>query len=188
MMKIWTLSMVLLLSACSSSPQKSYYQLPVIPATETSHTAVSPSGQLWLEHVGVADYLGNQGVVYQTSDVQYAIASDNLWASPLDQQLQQALVTELGNNMAGWIVTTQPHGGEQAVLNVTITAFHGRYDGKVVIRGEWVLSRADKVIKRPFNVVLPQTEDGYEALVKTLAQGWQQVGVAIAQSVTRSGL
>ncbi|MDP8727798.1 ABC-type transport auxiliary lipoprotein family protein, partial [Serratia marcescens] len=34
-------------------------------------------------------------VVYQTNDVQYVIAQNNLWASPLDQQLQQTLVTNL---------------------------------------------------------------------------------------------
>ncbi len=43
---------------------------------------------LWVEQVAVPDYLAGNGVVYQTSDVKYVIANNNLWASPLDQQLR----------------------------------------------------------------------------------------------------
>ncbi|GKW40368.1 membrane integrity-associated transporter subunit PqiC [Pectobacterium parvum] len=182
MMKTWTLVLALVLSACSSSnTQKTYYQLPTIAETNTTQTAVTQGYPLWVEHVSVADYLVNAGLVYQTNDVQYVIASNNLWASPLDQQLQQALVTNLGNKLPGWVVTTQPQGSEQAVLNVAVTGFHGRYDGKVIVRGEWMLTYQEKVVKRPFSVMLPQTEDGYDALVTTLAQGWQQVSQSIAQ-------
>ncbi len=50
---------------------------------------------LWVEQVSVPDYLAGNGVVYQTSDVQYVIANNNLWASPLDQQLRNTLVANL---------------------------------------------------------------------------------------------
>ena len=30
---------------------------------------------------------------------------------------------------------------DQDVLNVTISGFHGRFDGKAIVRGEWVLNR-----------------------------------------------
>ncbi|MCE9732777.1 membrane integrity-associated transporter subunit PqiC [Pectobacterium sp. IFB5596] len=184
MMKSWTLALVLVLSACSSSnsnTQKTYYQLPTVADTSTVQTAMTQGHSLWVEHVSVADYLVNAGLVYQTNDVQYVIASNNLWASPLDQQLQQALVANLGHKLPGWVVTTQPQGSEQTVLNVSVTGFHGRYDGNVVVRGEWMLTHQGKVLKRPFSVVLPQMEDGYDALVRTLAQGWQQVSQSIAQ-------
>ncbi|ATA24230.1 hypothetical protein BIY26_22250 [Brenneria goodwinii] len=182
MMKGWTLALVLLLSACSSSnTSKTYYQLPAMPDGVTSVEKTVNGQQLWLEHVSVADYLANSGLVYQTNDVQYVIASNNLWASPLDQQLQQSLVANLSHGMPGWLVTAQPQGSEQSVLNVSVTAFHGRYDGKAVISGEWVLNHHGQVFKQPFNVVLPQSEDGYDALVRTLAQGWQQVANSIAR-------
>ncbi|KHN56510.1 membrane integrity-associated transporter subunit PqiC [Pectobacterium fontis] len=182
MMKGWTLAIALVLSACSSSnTQKTYYQLPTIADTHTTQGTVIQGHPLWVEHVSVADYLVNAGLVYQTNDVQYVIASNNLWASPLDQQLQQALVTNLGQRLPGWVVTTQPQGNDQAVLNVSVTGFHGRYDGKVIVSGEWMLTYQEKVFKRPFSLMLPQKEDGYDALVRTLAQGWQQVSQSIAQ-------
>ncbi|MDX5626596.1 MULTISPECIES: membrane integrity-associated transporter subunit PqiC [unclassified Brenneria] len=184
MMKGWTLALALLLSACSGNSQKTYYQLPSTPDEVASVEKTATGQQLWLEHVSVADYLASSGLVYQTNDVQYVIASNNLWASPLDQQLQQSLVADLSRGMPGWLVTTQPQGGEQSVLNVSVTAFHGRYDGKVVIGGEWVLNHHGRVFKQPFHVVLPQSEDGYDALVRTLSQGWRQVAQSIARQVT----
>lgn len=35
--------------------------------------------QLWLEHVSVADSLAQNGMVYQTNNVQYVIDQNNLW-------------------------------------------------------------------------------------------------------------
>ncbi|MFI8418210.1 membrane integrity-associated transporter subunit PqiC [Serratia sp. NPDC078593] len=179
MMKWIPVALALILSACSSQPQKTYYQLPALN-TSAQVSATSASRQLWLEHVSVADYLAQSGVVYQTNDVQYVIGKNNLWASPLDQQLQQSLVTNLSNALPGWLVSSQPMSSDQDVLNVTITGFHGRYDGKAIIRGEWVLKHQDRLIKRPFNLELKQDEDGYDALVRAMAVGWQQEAQAIA--------
>ncbi|EMG9491606.1 membrane integrity-associated transporter subunit PqiC, partial [Serratia marcescens] len=50
-----------------------------------------------------------------------------------------------------------------------------------IVRGEWVLNRQGRLIKRPFSLELKQGEDGYDALVRTLAQGWQQEAQAIAK-------
>jgi uncharacterized lipoprotein YmbA len=179
MMKWLPVALALLLCACSSPPKKTYYQLPAL-GTPAQVNSVASTRQLWLEHVFVADYLIQTGVVYQTNGVQYAIAQNNLWASPLDQQLQQTLVTNLSSALPGWVVSSQPMSSDQDVLNVTISGFHGRFDGKAIIRGEWVLNRQGRLIKRPFSLELKQGEDGYDALVRTLAQGWQQEAQVIA--------
>lgn len=185
-MKIWMLgAAALLLSACSSQPQKSYYQLP-IPVTSAAVVQApvnSDTHQLWLERVNVADFLSALGVVYQTNDVQFVTAGNNLWASPLEQQLQQTMVANLSVAMPGWIVSSQPLGNSQDTLNISVTGFHGRYDGKAVISGEWILTRHGQLTKRAFNLVLPVQQDGYDALVKTLAEGWQQEAQQIARQI-----
>ncbi|PLR39860.1 membrane integrity-associated transporter subunit PqiC [Chimaeribacter arupi] len=188
MMK-WILPVTLaaLLAACSSDDSgKTYYQLPVPtqPAAAASATqAQTTQRQLWIEQVGVADYLNGSGVVYQTNDVQYVIAKDNLWASPLEQQLQQNLVTQLSRDLSGWLVSAQTLAGDQDVLNVTVTGFHGRYDGKAVVSGQWTLTQNGQTVTQPFNLQLDQPEDGYDTLVRTLAQGWQQQADVIAAYV-----
>lgn len=186
-MKKWLpLIITLALSACSSSDDgKTYYQLP--QGSQPATQAVSQPGShlLWVEQVAVPDYLAGNGVVYQTSDVQYVIASNNLWASPLDQQLRNTLVSNLSSALPGWVVASQPLGSDQDTLNVNVTGFHGRYDGKVIVSGEWLLKHQGQLIKRPFHLELKQQTDGYDAMVKTLAQAWQQEAQSIAGQMTR---
>ena len=70
----------------------------------TQSTASQGNRLLWVEQVTVPDYLAGNGVVYQTSDVKYVIANNNLWASPLDQQLRNTLVANLSTQLpAGWL-------------------------------------------------------------------------------------
>lgn len=179
MMKWMAIIAVLLLNACSGEVSKTYYQLPALRAPAAASSGMA-SKQLWVEYVSVADYLAAAGVVYQTNDVQYVIATNNLWASPLDQQLQQTLVANLSNVLPGWLVSSQPLDSDQDVLNVTITGFHGRYDGRAIIRGVWILRHQGKLIKQPFDLELKQNEDGYDALIRALAEGWQQEARVIA--------
>lgn len=189
MMKWIPVVLALFLTACSSSDHKTYYQLPILDSTPavTSGSSMMPTGkprQLWIEHVSVADYLAGNGLVFQTNDVQYVLTQNNLWASPLDQQLQQSLVTYLGQALPGRVVSAQPaNSAEQDVLNVNVTGFHGRYDGSALISGSWVLTRNGQTIQRSFNLILKQNEDGYDALVRTLAAGWQQEANQIANQV-----
>lgn len=138
---------------------------------------------MWVEQVSVPDYLAGNGVVYQTSDVQYVIASNNLWASPLDQQLRNTLVANLSAQLPGWVVASQPLGSVQDTLNVTVTGFHGRYDGKVIVSGEWLLNHQGQLIKRPFHIETAQQQDGYDEMVKVLAAAWNQEATAIAQAL-----
>lgn len=174
-----------LLSACSSSDEgKTYYQLPA--GQQTLSPSYSQGKQLlWVEQVAIPDYLAGNGVVYQTTDVQFNIANSNLWASPLDQQLRNTLVANLSSQLPGWVVSSTPLGSEQQVLNVNVTAFHGRYDGRVIVSGEWLLNNQGERVKRPFHIELKQQQDGYDAMVKTLGQAWQQEAQMMAAEIKR---
>ncbi|BET40128.1 membrane integrity-associated transporter subunit PqiC [Atlantibacter hermannii] len=175
-----------LLSACSSSSDegKIYYQLPA--GEQTQSVAASKGTQLlWVEQVTIPDYLAGNGVVYQTSDVQFNIANSNLWASPLDQQLRNTLVANLSSQLPGWVVSSTPLGTQQQVLNVNVTGFHGRYDGRVIVSGEWLLNNQGQLVKRPFHIELKQQQDGYDAMVKTLGQAWQQEAQMMAAEIKR---
>ncbi|MGL9735458.1 MAG: hypothetical protein ACR5LF_06740 [Symbiopectobacterium sp.] len=48
------------------------------------------------------------------------------------------------------------------------------------------MHRGDRLLRQPFNLVLLVNNDGYHALVTTLAQGWQQVAQSIAAQIQRS--
>ena len=78
-MKKWLVTIAALwLAGCSSGEiNKNYYQLPVVQSG-TQSTASQGNRLLWVEQVAVPDYLAGNGVVYQTSDVKYVIANNNL--------------------------------------------------------------------------------------------------------------
>ncbi|TKI07518.1 membrane integrity-associated transporter subunit PqiC [Martelella alba] len=173
------LALVVLLMACSGNTQPRYYQLPM--AADTAQGVPATGRHLWVSRVNVADYLAGNGVVYQTNDVEYVTAGSHLWASPLAQQLRQNLLVTLGNALPGTLVAAGQSPGDQDSLDVNVTGFHGRYDGKAIIRGEWLLTHNGEVRRYPFSLALSQPGDGYDALVRTLAKGWQQVGQNIAR-------
>lgn len=175
---------VLLLAACSSTPEKMYYQLP-IHASETQSAAVMNKGQVWLQRIMLSDVLTSNGITYQTTDVSYTNASTHLWASPLEQQLGQSMVSELSAALPEKLVSLQPLQNSPDTLDITLTAFNGRYDGKVLIQGFWTYSKDKNVIRRNFDVQLDQQEDGYPELVRTLATGWQQVAKGIADEINK---
>lgn len=187
-MKKWLpLAFIATLTACSSEVKDTWYQLPMSTATQpVAQGMVNQNSRLlWVEQVAIPDYLAGNGVVYQTTDVQYVIAKNNLWASPLDQQLRNTLVANLSAALPGWVVSSQPLGSQQDVLSVNVTGFQGRYDGHVVVSGEWLLKHNGQLIKRPFHIELKQQQDGYDSMVKALAQGWQQESGSIASALDR---
>jgi len=180
------LALVLLLGGCGSGDNNHYYQLPVTADTAGAQRISTTSSQrhIWVSRVNLSDFLAGNGVVYQASDVRYVTAGNNLWASPLEQQLQQAMVINLGNALPGTLVSATPASGEQDTLELNITGFHGRYDGRVIIQGVALLTHQQQIIRYPFALTLKQDQDGYDALVRTLAQGWLQVGQTLAGQVS----
>ncbi|MDC9580296.1 membrane integrity-associated transporter subunit PqiC [Xenorhabdus sp. PR6a] len=179
-----------LISGCSSrQPQKTYYQLPILTHLASEKASEGKLGakherQLWVKRVNLSDYLAAPGIAYQTGKVSYINASNHLWSSPLQQQLQQILISELSAAFPHRLVSGQELEPDADALDVTITAFHGRYDGQVLIEGYWLLSNPDKVIKRPFNLKLKQEKDGYAELVLTLAKGYSQLAESIARQLS----
>lgn len=177
----------LLLSACSSTPKTVYYQVPAAATATTGlQQADASRPALWVDQVTVPDYLAGNGLVYQTSEVKYVIAANNQWASPLDQQLKQVLVSDLSAQLPSRVVSATPLGAHPDQLNVNVTSFQGRYDGRAVIRGDWTLQQGDRVVRRAFALAIPQPEDGYDALVQSLGAGWQQVADGIARQAAQS--
>lgn len=178
---------VLMLTACSSQTNKTYYQLPDVyqgsVPEQVSATQSVKKPQIWVQPIRLSNMLVNAGIVYQTTDINYTVANQHLWINPLDQQLQQNLISGLTKALPGTVVANQPVEDNLAKLTVTVNYFQGRYDGQVIISGDWIYTENNKVINQPFSLVLTQTEDGYPALVRTLGQGWEQVVSDIAKAI-----
>lgn len=177
---------VLLMAGCGSTgATKSYYQLPSQAMSHSTKAEIAAEHQIQLIGVSVADYLNGSGIVYQTSDVQFVMASQNLWGSSLQQQLSNALAENLNAQLPNWLIANQMMVEGNKNLQVSVTGFHGRYDGKVIVKGEWVIYSDGKLFTKAFDMQLEQQEDGYDGLVRSLSEGWSKVSDEIAGQINR---
>lgn len=166
--------LALLLTACSGGAEPAYYALNL--PTAKSVTAEQTAGErLVVTRVTLPEYLNDMGIAYQQNDVQVVTANQARWAEALDKQLTQALVLGLSGRLSGVQVIDGADGRPDIWrLSVEVSGFQGRFDGKAVVAGRWVLQRGDQVHSQPFLHLIPLAEDGYPALVRALRDGWQQ--------------
>jgi len=176
-MRIIPLLLLLLLSACSSQPDISYYQLPAVVAGSAGDNAKP----LYIEPVQVAGYLNGRGLVLQVSDVELVMARQHLWAEALDQQLQRQLRDLLA---AGFNPVLQA-GADTPRLTVQLARFHGQPDGYAVLSGRFTISNQPG--SQAFTLRVPLANDGYPALVTALAEGLQQLSTMISLQLQEAG-
>ncbi|MBT0730648.1 membrane integrity-associated transporter subunit PqiC [Rosenbergiella nectarea] len=187
MKKLLIALLAVCLTACSSSESTKYYQLTTPQGAASVATSTTAFGQqpkhLWVQSINLPDALANTGIAFQTSEVEYRLAEKNLWASPLDQQLQQTLITNLSNLMPNWLVTNTSLKGDTDSLAITVTAFQGRWDGHALVKGYWLYQHQDEAVRRPFERIVPLNDDGYPALVQALSQAWYQEAQQLASQI-----
>lgn len=184
MKKLFILIMLFLVVGCASSlPNKTYYQLK--SDFSDSHILHSHKVKdvILINNIQVANYLDKNGIVYQTDDMQYVTANNNLWLTPLSDQIKQRLVQDLAVLMPNYLLTTQPTNNPKATLTLYIDSFHGVYTGDAVIKGYWVITTVKDVIIKHFDYRLRLTDDGYLAVVKALSQGWQEEEIDLVKSM-----
>lgn len=184
MKKLIIFSLMLMIYGCSTSlPDKAYYQL----SSDFSDTnLLHPSkvtDVILIENIQIANYLDKTGIVYQTNDIEYSTANNNLWLTPLSDQIKQRLMHDLSILLPNYLITEQPIGHTKVTLKLYIDRFHGLYTGDAVIQGRWLISTSKEVITKHFDYTMRLTEDGYPALVKMLSQGWQEEELDLIKKV-----
>lgn len=157
MNKYFLLSLLLLLTACSSSsPSKKVYLLP------DSQIQLADSS-VFVE-VLLPDYLNSNSIVYRSSATQMTQTRANLWA----EQLQGLLEDRFNGSV---------YKVNQQQLQINFEKFNGAYTGNAEIKGNWaLLDKAGEAVKQGlFNLQVPLQEQGYDALVEALGKGTDQL-------------
>ena len=167
--------LALLLTACSGGAVPAYYALNLPTAKSVTAAQQTAGERLVVTRVTLPEYLNDMGIAYQQDDVQVVTANQARWAEALDKQLTQALVMGLSGRLSGVQVIDGADGRPDIWrLSIEVSGFQGRFDGKAVVAGRWVLQRGDQIHSQPFLRLIPLAEDGYPALVRALRDGWQQ--------------
>ena len=167
--------LALLLTACSGGAEPAYYALNLPTAKSVTAAQQTAGERLVVTRVTLPEYLNDMGIAYQQDDVQVVTANQARWAEALDKQLTQALVMGLSGRLSGVQVIEGADGRPDIWrLSIEVSGFQGRFDGKAVVAGRWVLQRGDQIHSQPFLRLIPLAEDGYPALVRALRDGWKQ--------------
>ena len=171
----------LLLSACSSTPQKtSTYLLRSSNGMETRELLDTEA--LSLRSVKVAGYIDQPGLVLEQADGTIHIARHHKWAEPLRQSLRQFLCAEISAKLGYNVIDSGKQLSRSKQLDVTITTFHGDADGNAVLAAYWTLSKGDAAKTFQFAEKTPLDGAGYGALVTAQKKLLTDLAGAIAQT------
>ncbi|XKM12545.1 ABC-type transport auxiliary lipoprotein family protein [Orbaceae bacterium ac157xtp] len=173
---IVTLMLTMLLGCSSNQAEKHYFQLTSDFSQSQDRLIAHKTNQgIFIEPVQVASYLDTTGIVYQLDEVQFTTTTQNVWLTPLSDQLQNRLNVDLANLWSNYNVTSSPINNPKATIQLYVDTFQGSYTGDALLQGHWVITQQNKqTITKKFDYKIPLREAGYPALVKALSKGLQE--------------
>lgn len=184
MKKFIIASLLLLLMGCSSSvPNKVYYQLVSDFSVNQNLQSQAVNKIIVIEPINIASYLDTTSIIYQTDEIEFSTANNNLWLTSLSDQIQQRVFQDLSALLPGYLVTTQPTSQPSIKINLFIDAFYGSYTGDAVIKGHWVITHLnEQATLKTFDFRVRLEKDGYPTLVKALSTGFQNEELDLVKS------
>lgn len=181
-------SLTLAVSGCatpSSGPSLFMLDAGHSASGDTQHNTAAT---LVVQPVTLAPYLDQDGIVYQTAPYRVVVANDNRWAAPLAGELTDSLYVTLSQRLDDVALQRAGTDGSPASayrLRTRVDEFIGHFDGSAHIAGQWSLVGPDgaTLATQSFERRVPLDEDGYAALVASLARGWRLIGADMAPAL-----
>lgn len=165
---------------------KQHYFLPVAHLNQQSSDAVASRTLIKVNEVLLSDFLDRDGLVLQLDDITLNQAKNHLWAEDLHRQIERGLRERLNQQQQEFTVVG-PQSTAELSVSVEIHAFHGRYDGLALTRGQWQLKNKQGEVQRleRFDLSSKLNEPGYPALVRALGQNLDKLATMIAKDLSR---
>lgn len=165
MMRVASLLLVVLLSACAGqSTEPSYYLLRSDQAMTSR--ALDPSTQYVLDQITIAPYLNQNGLILETSTGEMRTARYHRWSEPLYEGIRIFLMTEISHAKGEDILMGKIEEAD-ASINVRIDQLHGTNDGRARLVAYWWLQKGSEIeAAYQFAEYRDLGEDGYDALAR----------------------
>jgi hypothetical protein len=182
-MKKGLLLLLILVAGCSSktSIQHRQYMLPTLSVAPVA----KQTAPILLVKTELADYLGQRGLVYRTSQAEVIYAKHHQWVQDISQQLTYRIINDLRAKQTHYWpvgVNSSLDLDKKTQLHIRLFRFNGVFTGVAEIAGEWLLVDEEGKIKRdePFSFEVPLAQEGYEALIAALSDGLSHLTNEIA--------
>lgn len=178
---------IFIVGCTSASTTLTYYVLHAVNASQAK-----PSKEftyLKLEHFVMPEYLKQRGLVYQTSETNIHISTTHLWAEPVDLGIKKTLKQALSHRGVYLSDNEQYHASNTTHVALHINDFISRFDGEVLLSGEFIVLRsasdANPTVSSvtPFDIRVPLQHDGFSASINAMRVSLTQLASQIAGDV-----
>jgi hypothetical protein len=144
--RLFLLTALLTMAACSSSPAVRYYTLSAESAPSGAAAITRPARAPYaIDAVSIPDLLDRPQIVLRTSTNSVEILEYDRWAGPLPDQLEHILAADLSARLGpGAIIDPGLPTNLQAHRRITVSVlgFDPRKRGESSLEASWVISDA----------------------------------------------
>lgn len=171
----------LALSGCTSA-NPNYYRIGAVPGPAVAGAPAS----IEVRTISIPGYLDRTGIIKQAQSYQLDIHSNDIWAEPLADMLQDAMVQDLSARLSGsTIIGAGGSIGANAALLVEINVlrFDPDPDGQMVLQIQVGLrdgQSMDLLATRSFRHQAPAGGPAVAGIVGTMSQLWGEAADDIA--------
>jgi uncharacterized protein len=177
------LLLLLLLTACGSSPKTQFYTLDTVPGTRQAGTAHGP---VMVGHVDLPATLDRLWVVRSGSGNAIDVSDVDRWAAPLNELVRNALTGDLRARLPPGTVlapgdTTLPG---TRTITVNVLRFMADQAGRVVLDADWSIQRANRPgMPQHADIQVEGSGNGGAAVAATMSQAVAQLADRIAAAL-----
>ncbi|WP_251360207.1 membrane integrity-associated transporter subunit PqiC [Kangiella sp. TOML190] len=173
-------SLLILLSACSSSPPAMNYYL-----LDSTPVAIDPSpGQtlIKLSDVSVPNYLDQTNLVMRDANHKLIVANYHSWADDMSNTIRRVLMADLNQASNNYSFVSSCETCTN--LEVSVEHFYPTQQGDVILSGTYQL-KDDSSLRRNFLIKNSLPASGYEQSVATMRESLKQLAQEINQDLSQ---
>lgn len=179
--------LIVLLTACGSSPTVSYYLIDSLPAPEGVHAQTGPI--IGIERMTLPGYLEASAILQRRGDQRLSVNESERWGEALPNAIARVLSANLMALLPEHRVVRQPWSHQQqpdARLTLSVQELLAHDDGSVVLSAQWQLARGDDVLSRQGHFRAALTNNRADGIARAHGEVLEQLARAIAADITPS--
>ena len=187
---IFIISLLVLLTACGTSPKTNFYILQAQQASALTSTDISQGPAIGLWEVKLPDFLDRSQIVTRTGQFEIDVADFHWWAGSLKKNVTLVLASELSQRLQTDQVVISPwahHHKNDYQIKVYLERFDGTLGGEVELRGVWSLLDATgrkELSSEGFAFKAKAADKTYKEMVAALSQLTMKLAEQMANYIT----
>ena len=173
---IFTVTLLLLVAACGSSPKTDFYMLNADHGAlmEAANTDTGPAVGVW--QVMLPGYMDRSEIVTRDNEYQIKMADFSWWAGNLENNMTLLIAAELGQGLLSNRILASPWESYRIhdyQVKIRVLRFDGPLGGEIVLRGVWSLLDAagqNELSGEVFEFKANAVDSTYKEMVATMSQ------------------